>query len=102
LPKARGDPQKPSNYEAAKSSRESRANYYCKCHTLVIGYEYQPTKRTNMIDTDNPLLQTLADDFVDLHKVGGIELEQWETAYNFVKHFYHTEEMVQIIIREKR
>jgi len=63
---------------------------------------YQPTKRTKMIDTDNPLLQTLADDFVDLHKVGGIELEQWETAYNFVKHFYHTEEMVQIIIREKR
>ena len=29
-----------------------------------------------MIDTDNPLLQTLADDFVDLHGCGGIELEQ--------------------------
>ena len=102
MSKAGGDPQKPSNYEAAKSSRESRANYYCKCHTLVIGYEYQPTKRTNMIDTDNPLLQTLADDFVEQHNVGGIELEQRETAYKFVKHFYHTEEMVQIIIREKR
>jgi hypothetical protein len=55
-----------------------------------------------MIDTDNPLLQTLADDFVELHNVGGIELEQWETAYKFVKHFYHTEEMVQIIIRGKK
>jgi len=55
-----------------------------------------------MIDTDKPLLQTLADDFVDLHGCGGIELEQWETAYNFVKHFYHTEEMVQIIIRSKK
>jgi len=51
-----------------------------------------------MIDTENPLLQTLADDFVDLHRVGGIELEQWETAYKFVKHFYHTEEVVEIRI----
>ena len=72
------------------------------CHTLVVGYDVSTYKRTNMIDTDNPLLQTLADDFVELHNVGGIELEQWETAYNFVKHFYHTEEMVQIIIREKK
>ncbi len=55
-----------------------------------------------MIDTDNQLLQTLADDFVDLHNVGGIELEQWETAYNFVKHFYHTEEVVEIRIRGKK
>jgi len=55
-----------------------------------------------MIDTDNPLLQTLADDFVDLHRVGGIELEQWETAYKFVKHFYHTEEYVQIVIGGKK
>ena len=55
-----------------------------------------------MIDTDNPLLQTLADDFVELHGVGGIELEQWETAYKFVKHFYNSEEQVQIIIREKK
>jgi len=102
LPKARGDPRKPSNYEAAKSSRESRANYYCKCHTYVIGYGYQPTKRTKMIDTTDPILNELADHFVELHGVGGIELEQWETAYKFVKHFYHTEEMVQIIIREKK
>jgi hypothetical protein len=102
LPKARGDPQKPSSYEELKKSRESRENYYCKCHTLVIGYDVSTYKRTKMIDTDNPLLQTLADDFVDLHKVGGIELEQWETAYNFVKHFYHTEEYVQIVIGGKK
>jgi hypothetical protein len=68
----------------------------------VIGYTVSTYKRTNMIDTDNPLLQTLADDFVELHGVGGIELEQWETAYNFVKHFYNTEEYVQIVIREKK
>jgi hypothetical protein len=73
-----------------------------KCQTHVIGYTVSTYKRTEMIDTDNPLLQTLADDFVELHNVGGIELEQWETAYKFVKHFYHTEEMVQIIIRSKK
>jgi hypothetical protein len=55
-----------------------------------------------MIDTDNPLLQTLADDFVELHNIGGIELEQRETAYKFVKHFYHTEEVVEIRIRSKK
>ena len=55
-----------------------------------------------MIDTNDELLNELAYHFVDLHNVGGIELEQWETAYNFVKKFYDTEEMVQIVIREKK
>jgi hypothetical protein len=55
-----------------------------------------------MIDTTDPLLNELAFHFVDLHNVGGIELEQWETAYKFVKHFYHTEEMVQIVIGGKK
>jgi hypothetical protein len=55
-----------------------------------------------MIDVTDPLLSELADHFVELHNVGGIELEQWETAYNFVKKFYDTEEMVQIVIREKK
>jgi hypothetical protein len=68
----------------------------------VVGYDVSTYKRINMIDTDNPLLHTLADDFVDLHGCGGIELEQWETAYNFVKHFYNTEEYVQIVIRSKK
>jgi hypothetical protein len=72
------------------------------CHTYVVGYKVSTYKRTNMIDTDNPLLQTLADDFVDLHRVGGIELEQWETAYKFVKHFYNTEEYVEIRIGSKK
>jgi hypothetical protein len=72
------------------------------CHTLVVGYEVSTYKRTEMIDVTDPLLSELADHFVELHGVGGIELEQWETAYKFVKHFYHTEEMVQIIIREKK
>ena len=55
-----------------------------------------------MIDTTNPLLEKLAFEIADLHNVGGIELEQWDTAYEFVKHFYNTEEQVQIIIREKK
>jgi hypothetical protein len=59
-------------------------------------------KDKKMIDVTDPLLSELADHFVELHNVGGIELEQWETAYNFVKKFYNTEEMVQIVIREKK
>jgi hypothetical protein len=59
-------------------------------------------KGKEMIDTTDPILNELADHFVELHGVGGIELEQWETAYKFVKHFYNTEEMVQIVIRSKK
>ena len=55
-----------------------------------------------MIDTTNPLLEKLAFEIADLHNCGGIELEQWETAYKFVKHFYHTEEIVQIVIGSKK
>ena len=55
-----------------------------------------------MIDTTDELLNELAYHFVDLHNVGGIELEQWDTAYKFVKHFYNTEEQVQIIIGSKK
>jgi hypothetical protein len=68
----------------------------------VVGYEVSTYKRTNMIDVTDPLLSELADHFVELHGCGGIELEQWETAYQFVKKFYNTEEIVQIIIREKK
>jgi hypothetical protein len=63
---------------------------------------YQPTKGQKMIDVTDPLLSELADHFVELHGCGGIELEQWETAYQFVKKFYNTEEIVQIIIRDKK
>ena len=55
-----------------------------------------------MIDLKDTLLIKLADDIAGLHIDTGIELEQWETAYQFVKHFYNTEEYVQIIIREKK
>jgi hypothetical protein len=48
------------------------------------------------------LASQLADDLVELHNVGGIELEQWQTAYEFVKIYYNTEEIVQIVIREKK
>jgi hypothetical protein len=72
------------------------------CHTLVIGYEVSTYKRTEMIDTTDPLLSELADHFVELHNVGGIELEQWETAHKFVKHFYNTEEYVEIRIGSKK
>ena len=72
------------------------------CHTLVIGYEVSTYKRTEMIDTTDELLNELAYHFVDLHNVGGIELEQWDTAYQFVKHFYNTEEVVEIRIGSKK
>jgi hypothetical protein len=71
----------------------------------VVGYTVSTYKRkrmTVMIDTHNPLLERLAYEIADLHNVGGIELEQWDTAYQFVKHFYHTEEQVQIIIGSKK
>jgi len=68
----------------------------------VIGYKVSAYERTKMIDTTDPLLNELAEHFVELHGVGGIELEQWETAYKFIKHFYHTEEIVQIVIRSKK
>jgi hypothetical protein len=55
-----------------------------------------------MIDVTDPLLSELADHFVELHNVGGIELEQWETAHQFVRNFYHTEEYVQIVIGGKK
>jgi hypothetical protein len=71
----------------------------------VVGYKvstYKRTIMTVMIDTHNPLLERLAFEIADLHNVGGIELEQWETAYQFVKHFYNTEEYVQIVIGSKK
>lgn len=55
-----------------------------------------------MIDTTDPRLSELADHFVELHNCGGIELEQWDTAYQFVKHFYNTEEVVEIRIGSKK
>jgi len=54
------------------------------------------------IAMDNKILEQLAADFVELHEVGGIELEQWETAHQFVRNFYDTESIVQIrVIRKK-
>lgn len=47
------------------------------------------------------IIKKLADELVELHQIGGIELEAWETAYNLVKEFYHTEEIIQIRIKDK-
>ena len=33
--------------------------------------------------------EKLADELVELHRVGGIELEQWATALKLVEHFYN-------------
>ena len=55
-----------------------------------------------MTEISSVLLERLAYEIADLHNCGGIELEQWNTAYEFVKHFYHTEEQVQIIIGSKK
>jgi len=48
------------------------------------------------------LVSKLADDLVELHNVGGIELEHWNTAYEFVKIYYNTQEQVQIVIGSKK
>ena len=48
------------------------------------------------------LASQLADDLVELHNVGGIELEQWQTSYEFVKIYYNTEEVVEIRIGSKK
>lgn len=57
-----------------------------------------------MIDFHDKLLQQLADDFVDLHKRGGIELEHWDTAKQFVDHFYKSVSAyrLHVEIRDKR
>jgi hypothetical protein len=47
------------------------------------------------------IIKKLADELVELHQHGGIELESWETAHNLVKEFYHTEEVRQIVIKDK-
>ena len=66
----------------------------------MIGYKVSTYKRIEM--DYKSLASQLADDLVELHNVGGIELEQWQTAYEFVKIYYNTEEMVQIVIRDKK
>jgi hypothetical protein len=42
------------------------------------------------------LLARLADDFVEMHDVGAIELEYWETALEVVEMFYQTKKKVSI------
>jgi hypothetical protein len=54
------------------------------------------------MDNYNQLLEKLADELVEMHNATGIELEQWDTAYKFVKNFYNTEEQVQIRILTKK
>lgn len=51
-----------------------------------------------MIDVTDKILMKLAEDLVEIHSVGGIELEHWESATEFVKRFYHIEERVQLIV----
>jgi hypothetical protein len=46
-------------------------------------------------------IKKLADDLVEMHGCGAIELETWANAYELVKTFYHTEEVVQIVVRDR-
>ena len=57
-----------------------------------------------MIEISHILLERLAFEIADLHNVGGIELEAWDTAYEFVKHYYNTEEFTtkHIVIKDKK
>ena len=64
---------------------------------------HQLVKETAMeISNVYQLIKKLADELVELHQHGGIELESWETAYNLVKLFYNTEEVIEIRIRDKK
>lgn len=45
-----------------------------------------------MIDTKDETLIELASDFVDLHKLGAIDLDKWRTALDFVINFYQMKE----------
>jgi hypothetical protein len=66
----------------------------------MVGYKVSTYKRNKM--DYKALASQLADDLVELHNVGGIELEQWQTAYEFVKIYYNTEEVVEIRIGSKK
>lgn len=66
----------------------------------MIGYKVSTYKRNKM--DYKTLASQLADDLVELHNVGGIELEQWQTAYEFVKIYYNTEEVAEIRIGSKK
>jgi hypothetical protein len=66
----------------------------------MVGYKVSTYKRNKM--NYKALASQLADDLVELHNVGGIELEQWQTAYEFVKIYYNTEEVIEIRIGSKR
>jgi hypothetical protein len=59
-------------------------------------------KGKSMTEISHVLLERLAYEIADLHNVGGIELEQWDTAYQFVKHYYNTEEVSEIRIGSKK
>jgi hypothetical protein len=61
-------------------------------------------KGKSMTEISHILLERLAFEIADLHNVGGIELEQWDTAYQFVKHYYNTEEFTSkhIVIGSKK
>jgi hypothetical protein len=66
----------------------------------MIGYKVSAYKRNKM--DYKTLASQLADDLVELHNVGGIELEHWNTAYEFVKIYYNTEEVAEIRIGSKK
>jgi hypothetical protein len=59
-------------------------------------------KGKSMTEISHILLERLAYEIADLHNVGGIELEQWDTAYQFVKHYYNTEEVAEIRIGSRK
>jgi hypothetical protein len=48
------------------------------------------------------LLEKLAAEIVELHEIGGIELEAWNTAHEFIKGYYETEELSKITILSKK
>jgi hypothetical protein len=73
-----------------------------KCQTSVVGYKVSTYKRTKMFEPSNieHIIPRLADELVELHNCGGIELEYWETARLLVEQFYNVN--TKVMIGEKK
>ena len=73
-----------------------------KCQTHVVGYTVSTYKRIRMFEPGNKdhVVARLADDLVEMHSVGAIELEYWETARLLVEQYYNV--FTKVMIGDKK
>lgn len=48
------------------------------------------------------IIETLADDLAELHKLGGLELDDWKSARSLVEKFYNTNVNTELVIGDKK